>query len=554
MDLSSNQNKQKNSPIRDAAALSGYSTGYISSLCRTGKIIGTYSHNEWSVDIASLERFLKKQAERKEVRARSLADARANEYRTHLQKQDVQKVVSPQDTRSGILQHDSRSGIVFRRKKEEEGLRASSLRSNVLALSAALLVVASGAVVAQASILPQFAANTADSARIIAAGFTAAFGDIPKNIIAKIDATKNTMSEVSPRASSSSMNGEPILLAINDLSSVRIRSLETEDHVLFVRRGTVATVSTSSTAPSDVRNRSVVVDAYEFITHPERIADSLIQAYIAFGQSIVDATHAVIRADVSLAYGTAAAAPATARATVALISGTGDMLARATALVSIHTGATLAVVVQRLGEVGYESAKSARDAIAVVVPPQLPDIGGALEDAYLGMLGKSALALDTFARTPKIAAVLTAVQPALNVGEQIALATYDAIHSFLGSANRGLAFLLGPTPVVIQPSSMRPVVVLATSTPSSSPSSIFSNSVSYPTYTTVVQGVSKDFVSQSLASLRADLLATLSGQVQPIRAQTVTNASTIQYVNMIQKLDSLTVTNGTFTGGIFDSG
>ncbi|MCR4333534.1 MAG: helix-turn-helix domain-containing protein, partial [Patescibacteria group bacterium] len=181
----------------------------------------------------------------------------------------------------------------------------------------------------------------------------------------------------------------------------------------------------------------------------------------------------------------------------------------------------------------------------------------------VGSLATQVVSFPQFTEMTKQTAAVAST-PILSVGEQIALGTYETINNLFTSANRGLAFLFTPAPTIVSldVGTPKPASTTAISFPARNLSmesqtpvqNIVQNATSYPTYTTVVQGVSKDFVSQSLASLRSDLLATISGQVQPVRTQTATNASTIQYVNMIQKLDSLTVTNGTFTGGIFDSG
>ena len=120
-------------------------------------------------------------------------------------------------------------------------------------------------------------------------------------------------------------------------------------------------------------------DAYAFVTNPSRIADSFMHAYVAigvdayaaitaslsayrslveesgtqslalaaaardalatapqfvagvnlaFGTAIIGASHAAIQADTMVAYWLAEAAPRSARATVALLGETGDLLAR----------------------------------------------------------------------------------------------------------------------------------------------------------------------------------------------------------------------------------
>ena len=147
---------------------------------------------------------------------------------------------------------------------------------------------------------------------------------------------------------------------------------------------------------------------------------------------------------------------------------------------------------------------------------------------------------------PQIAAVLHT----LSAGERIALAVYETVRDFFDATRRALAFLFGQSPNV----AIAPIqTATTTSATSTAPARVIAVN-NYPTYTTVVRGVSEDFMNQSLASLRTNLLATVAGMVQPIYTQTVTNATTIQQVNMIQDLSNLIVRNGDFRNSIFDSG
>ncbi|MDE1919713.1 MAG: helix-turn-helix domain-containing protein, partial [Patescibacteria group bacterium] len=318
---------------------------------------------------------------------------------------------------------------------------------------------------------------------------------------------------------------------------------------------------------------------------------------LALGNAVIEAAHAAIEADVALAYGAATAAPASAQATVAFLGGTGDALAgfaaHAPALATAafleaaaaparlgpaiaqavfdaeYAGATHFVaashaisdgylaLVLGTGRAAYDGTSSglalANDAssFAVAAP-------AALEDAYLGALGKSALALDTLARVPTVAntlsvvhttsaPMLAAVAPTLSVAEQIALATYETIQNFFDSTNRTIAALFAPPPTIVLPTGVPKAGVIVVAT--SSPARAIANS--YPTYTTttVVRGVSEDFVNQSLTSLRNSVLATVAGLIRPVAAQGITNMTTIQQVNMIQDLSNLIVRNGDFRGG-----
>ncbi|MHB8913855.1 MAG: tail fiber domain-containing protein [Minisyncoccota bacterium] len=321
-------------------------------------------------------------------------------------------------------------------------------------------------------------------------------------------------------------------------------------------------------------------------------------ASLALGRAVINASHAAIRADVAMAYGLAAAAPASARATVALIGGAGDVLAGATARVpalavttylrATAAPATLApalaqtvwgaeyagaaqfvtgvnavsdrylALVETAGRTAYTGAESTRALAASLVHAPV-----AIEDAYLGMLGKTALAFGSIARAPMPAAAVLAATPTLSTGEQVALTVYDSINSLFNSASDALSVFFAPAPLLVITPKPAPAVTSssvapaapATTTPGAGASSGTRQIVnSYPTYTTVVQGVSQDSMNQSLEVLRNGILATVAGMIQPVALQGATNATTIQYVNMIQNLSDLTVHNGSFLGGTFDGG
>ncbi|MFZ3043823.1 MAG: hypothetical protein WA058_01810 [Minisyncoccia bacterium] len=164
---------------------------------------------------------------------------------------------------------------------------------------------------------------------------------------------------------------------------------------------------------------------------------------------------------------------------------------------------------------------------------------------------------DELTRTP----LLAAVSSSLSFAEQTALTTYSVIHDAFVSTGRALATLFGMNTSAPVPSvALIPEPPVATTTPTiafetpPTPPSFPSLNPSYPTYTTLVQGVSENYVTQSLVSLRNDILGTVAGMVQPVAYQGATNATTIQYVNMIQRLSDLIVVDGDFQGGTFTGG
>ena len=218
---------------------------------------------------------------------------------------------------------------------------------------------------------------------------------------------------------------------------------------------------------------------------------------LALGTAIIDATHIAIRADVALVYAVADAAPRSAHAVVALLGETGNVLAGATARVpALATALYLRTVeapslvapalAQAIFDVEYAGA-TRLVALAHLVSDNslvvlritgrfahdgvlaLRSLGGvgpaALEDAALATLGTSALALDSLTRAPEVVSLSSTVRtamvsllaavapaPALTLGEQVALITYDTINELLNTTNRVLAFLLGPPSTIVLPS------------------------------------------------------------------------------------------------------
>lgn len=74
----------------------------------------------------------------------------------------------------------------------------------------------------------------------------------------------------------------------------------------------------------------------------ETLPGSMSRMHLALGKFVIAATHAVIAADVALAYGIAAAAPATAHVTVQILISIGDTLSSATAHISAQVASVLA--------------------------------------------------------------------------------------------------------------------------------------------------------------------------------------------------------------------
>lgn len=637
---------------KDAGEISGYTSDYLSRLVRSGKIIGKRVGRSWVIDTESLTRFLDRQDTHNTDRARSLANARAEEYRTHRSfLHRATKKLTESLSFSLDAAADIGHGVSHMSDMSERNLVKSSFRSQALALSVALFVVVSGAFAARASALPHIAGDVAATLSDIAFGFDAAFGDIPARVALRIDAVKDDAARISSRvaAMNAVMTADiaSSLLAEPNLSSLR---MALDDGRRVSRVASVPTHAVLSDAPivtaDDVR--TFVRGAYAMIISPAYAVDVFANAYahsgerayaaigasfdaynslietagtktltlaatardtlanapefvartnLALGTTIIEVTHAAIRADIAVVYGLAAAAPESARATVALIGGAGASLADATAelprLTSslfLRATAVPARVAPALAQAAFDAEYAAlmpvvalsgqategylavvhetgREAYALVAGgSSLARATGAtlaaapsmIKDAYLGALGATALALSqpihAIVSVPQVAAVVNATLHALSPIERVALATYETIHTFFVEAHRALTSLFGSfsniafAPRQIVPTT--PPTLVATTTTRI----VTVNNYTYPTYTTIARGVSTDVMNESLVQLRANILSTVAGMIQPVSQQVATNSNTIQYVNMIQKLDGLTVSNGIFTGGIFDSG
>ena len=546
---------------KDAGELFGYTSDYLARLARSGKIVGRRIGHSWLIDRESLTHFLDQQGDRKIDYTRSLALAREAEYRAH-----------------HSFLNRATEALTKTPPIPQFGIAKNPLRSNVFALSVATLIIVSAALVAQTAVIPQLAERTGSLAREISSGLNTTFGDIPPHIIAARGETRSSLS--------SARTALPLFTEF-DFSFARMPSF-------------FENVPTHSSAARTALSKNTLLAAYTFLT-TQSFPDFINRMNLAFGMAIINATHAAIRTDTMIAYGLAEAAPRSARATVAFIGSVGDALAGATARVpalatalylrATSAPATLAPNIARAvfdaeyataarfvaftdavttqylalingtGNLAYEGVSGTRS-LALALR-SLGEAGpAALEDAYLGALGKIALALRSLKGEVGLATALAG----LSTGEQAALFTYQTIHGFFDSTTRALAGLFGTTSnitIVSNPPSI--VLPFATSTmPVSAPRPTTPPAISarapsitvtnYPTYTTIVKGISEDFMNQSLASLRTNILATVAGMVQPVAAQTVTNATTIQQVNMIQDLSNLIVRNGDFRGGTLTNG
>lgn len=531
---------------KDAGELFGYSSDYLARLARSGKIEGKRIGHSWFVERESLSHFLDQQGIHKVDYARALSRQREIEYKKHHS--------FIRNTGKALSKPVSLPAL---------NIKENALVSQFVALSVSFFVVASGAYVAYAAPFAQFATEAQAIANETVFGFNGAFGDIPLRIASRINDAKTKMSVVSPRAAvvdtSTSMDLASVVLTESDLSSLQMVLADTQyvqTASPFGNKTPAVPIRSPETLARTVESvQTIAFATYGIITRPSLIADSFIHAYIAIGEGIITVTHSAIRADVATAYGLSETIPATGRVAFSSVVSIGDTLARATAhapllatalflrttempaiiapvfaqtvfdaeyvgashfVAFVHGGTErYALALRALGTAGYESASNTRS-FAFAANSFLTNAPSIFEDTYLGMLGKSALALHNFSdtefsslfRVPEIATTLAATAPTLSIAERLVLGIYTTINNFFSSATHTLALLFSPifapsspavTPVVIQK------IVVATSTPSSTPYNRYTTNYSYPTYTTIVQGVSEDFLNQSLTSLRLQL-------------------------------------------------
>ena len=570
---------------KDAGELSGYTSDYLARLVRSGKIVGKRIGHSWLIDKTSLTHFLGNQENNKIVRSRELAQTRAKEYQQHHQ-----------------LTHRLARTLTTELPVPQLGLAGVSLRSHALSLSLALAVVASGAVAARAATLPQLTEQIASVAHEVAFGFDATFGTIPARLVSKIDDAEITLRDNAPRVALASVRDAfdaPLLITKINLTSLQGVVVK-EYRAPRATAALASSVRAGVVVPTVEDVRASVLEMYAFVTTPSRIAHAVADAHLALGMNV----HAGINRSLlsyrdlieasgvralALAATTRDTLAATPRVIVTLVGNLGDTLARSTARVpalatdsylrATAAPATIApalaqavfgaeyaaasrfvavtndasdrylAFIENAGSATYVGVENTR-ALARATHSAVARAPATLEDAYLGALGKSAAALDAARHVQPVAAALVAVAPALSLGEQAALATYETIRSVFDVTTDALATLFTPAPIPTTPARVPTKLAVATSTPVRTNVTAYS----YPNYTTVVQGVSADFVNQSLASLRADILATAASMIQPVAAQGVTNMTTIQQVNMIQDLSNLIVRNGDFRGGTFNGG
>lgn len=301
---------QKFVTTKEASKISGYTPNYITCLAKSGKILGKKKGNVWQIKKISLASFLRQQSARKTSRARKLARVRGAEYTKH---RGTRKspIHSPLPSILSPLQIPNSTRNVWFRE--------------ALAISVALLVVSSGAIMAQSRLLSYIAGGITSTADQTAIGFGETFGNVPSNIEIRIDRIREEIHTQIANVAERRVASESIasaVLAKFDLSSIQMPTYTSEGH-FYAKNAFLATPAASigvGTFPA-IDFQKIASEAPTFINTMN----------LALGKVVVDATHAAIGADVAFAYGVSTGAPVIARTAATYIVGVGDLLANATA-------------------------------------------------------------------------------------------------------------------------------------------------------------------------------------------------------------------------------
>lgn len=298
---------------KEAGKLSGYTPDYLARLVRSGKLTGKKMGNIWLIERYSLNLLLNKKGDEKTLRVQELARVRTQEYRERSQ---------PESRVSRMLVEKSPVPLY--------SLNDTRFRSHAVALSVALGVVIFGVISAQDGFTSRLASSGARVAHEIAYGFDVAFSGIPTHLVSKIADANTALREDAPRAAlmaarDAAYTASPIL-ADADIplkQPILTEGYHPSNNALTIVRAPQRVVSSAPTRAASSAPFSI----------PALTVDTFAYAYSVPGQAVVDAAHAVIHADVALAYGMAALSHESARVTVALLGSAGDTLALATSYV-----------------------------------------------------------------------------------------------------------------------------------------------------------------------------------------------------------------------------
>ncbi|HVW82884.1 MAG TPA: hypothetical protein VHC68_03005, partial [Candidatus Paceibacterota bacterium] len=529
---------------KEAARLSSYHSDYLARLAKQNKIIGRQVGRTWLISWSSLERFAAEQESRKRARAGALSSERRSHYRAA----NAPSLPAP----IGISADPPRP-----RPRPLVSPWSSLARSRLLALAVTCALLGASAAASAAPALPAFGAHAAALAVQSARGFSLLADEALAPVAARVAAAHAQERSASERAyaRAQSVGGAPLAfgLAAPQLPRAPLALASPASPATSAREVPHAALSPSV--------RTLLAQA------PQAVA----AMNLALGEGVIAAAHGAIALEVRGIYATPGAARASARATTLALGDTGAALAFAAAQAPGVASALSAAGRRAAIALGESAAReffgaeyalaerflAVRDA-ALAADWQATWGAGALaaqgtlalsaaaahldapaaEDLALGLLGRAAAALE--AGSDRLAAA--AALPSLSPLQKVALATYEYFNAIFAPPP-GVAVVENatttPAPIAIAPAPAAPAAA-----PAPRPVTL-----SYPSYTTVVNGVSQSYVDQAIATATNELEARMALLVAPVAAQSVVNETSIQEVNMIQSLSGLTVNDGTWNGG-----
>jgi hypothetical protein len=572
---------------KEASEFSGYNSDYLARLCKSKKILGKQIGRTWLVDKRSLEDFIGVQGRRKIDRARVLARAREDEYRSAQSSPEVVKPTA-QTPVPRVFEH------VTVLPEMAPVIRLSPL-TGAFAILTALLVLGASAYAAESGVLPTIGSDVLAMANETRIGLVPILDNGLAVATNRIVAVKNASSVAQTETQKSIADATTVISPNLSLSIVRPNLALNLPTTNGARYALTNAQPSLRVAPHSITVNSLASGTIALVTHVP--------------QEIVALTHNAIEIDTALAYATPRVADTSARIVTLAVGDTGNSLgyfaaqspgdvdallsgsqhailtlgedgaglffgteyALAERFVTVtNNGLALEMgAMEHGGSLAYGSLQAIGSGISSL-HPLIASVGGFLntpfastENYVLGLLGNGALALNRLSSAfgaNNIAAVATANLPQLSTGQAVALTTYQTIQSLFNGATNDLATLFAPQPIIISPEL---VTTQRSTTPSNATTTVAAHTVVvnnsptyYPTYSTVVQGVSQADLDQSLASLKSDLLTQMMNITTPIQSAVATNETSIQQVNDIQSLTDLilhapTIDNAQITSSSF---
>ncbi|MCR4276476.1 MAG: helix-turn-helix domain-containing protein, partial [Candidatus Parcubacteria bacterium] len=304
---------------REASKRYGYNADYLARLARSGEVVGSQVGRTWLMNRESLDSFFKRQEERKEARLRALARAREKEYLLH---QGVQKDFARQEPRAKKIVPSTPARPAPHAVPQSPftpivSPYAFSYRTSVRAFVVALFVVLSGSVVAQSGVVGQLASGTAAVAHEFSEGLGKTFGGVAGRFATRI----KSVAEGLPSRHVSTERGAGMSASLREITlpDFHVPAIVTEP-----RTSAPSLVAEGKSVMNGWRSDAIGV--FSFLSSPSQMM-----------RSLAGLSHMLIRADVSLAYGIATAAPEVSaftlrsssevvHATVALIGGAAAQL------------------------------------------------------------------------------------------------------------------------------------------------------------------------------------------------------------------------------------